>query len=99
MLARIISKNTILKRAFSIKATSIKNILKQEIDHEEKSYTPVDKAEMSTFFKNSGFNFTEKENSYRMELTKTDEYEVIVNFLAKPPMEVEENSENQGIII
>jgi hypothetical protein len=78
-------------RFFATKTDGLKSMLKQEIEYEEKNYTPVDKAEMNTFYKSSGFNFSEKESSARMELTKTvGNYDIIVNFLAKPPMPQEE---------
>jgi hypothetical protein len=87
-----------LTRFFSTKTDGLKNILKQEIEYEEKNYTPVDKGELSTFYKSSGFSFKEHENTPRMELTKTvGNFEVIVNFLAKPPIPQEETQgENQN---
>jgi hypothetical protein len=91
-----ISKN--LTRLFCTKTEGLKNILKSEIDHEEKNYSPVDQADLKTFFQNSKFNFTESENSTRMELRKSlGNYEVVVNFSAKPPFPQEEaaNYENE----
>jgi hypothetical protein len=86
-----------MRRTFATKTDGIKGILKTEIEYEEKNYSPVDKGEMQTFFKTSGFNFTEKESSTRMELTKTQgNYDVVVNFVAKPPFPQDENAPQEG---
>lgn len=69
----------------------LKNILKSEIKHEETNYSPVDEAELKTFFNNTQFNFVDKPDSLNMELRKTQgNFEVIVNFQAKPPLPQEE---------
>jgi hypothetical protein len=86
-----------LMKSFSTKTEGLKTILKQEIEYEEKNYSPVDKAELTQFYKTSGFNFTEKENTPRMELSKSvGNYDVIVNFLAKPPIPQEEGQQENA---
>lgn len=75
----------------------LKKVLKSEINHEETNYSPVDKNELKTFFQNTKFQFTEKENSLNLELSKThDNYEIIVTFQAKPPVPNEQNPEEQS---
>jgi hypothetical protein len=82
--------------SFSTKTEAIVNILKSEISHEESNYQPVDKNELDQFFKNTSFQFVDKENSLNLELKKVHgNYEVIVNFQAKPPVPQEESQEGQ----
>ena len=92
-LKKVVNKS-LLRMTFATKTEGLKNMLKQEIEYEEKNYSPVDKSEMTQFYKSSGFTFVEKENSPRMELTKTSgDYEVIVSFLAKPPIPQQEGEQ------
>ena len=77
----------------TVNLDGLKNILKSEINHEETNYSPVDQADMKTFFKNTNFQFVDKEDSLNLELKKTHgNFEVIVNFQAKPPIPQEENA-------
>ena len=77
--------------SFGTKTDSIANILKSEVNHEETNYSPVDQNELKTFFQNTKFEFVDKEDSLSMELKKTQgNYEVLINFQAKPPMPQEE---------
>ena len=94
LLRRNISKTSF--KPFSAKVDGIKKIINSEIDHEEKNYSPVDQGDLDSFFKNSKFNFTESENSTRMELKKSEAgHDIIINFSAKPPFPQEEaNPEN-----
>lgn len=78
--------------SFATKTDSIVNILKSEINHEETNYSPVDQNELKTFFQNTKFEFVDKEDSLNMELRKTTgNFEIIINFQAKPPMPQDEN--------
>jgi len=78
--------------SFATKTDSISNILKSEINHEETNYSPVDQNELKTFFQNTKFEFVDKEDSLNMELRKTTgNFEIIINFQAKPPMPQDEN--------
>jgi hypothetical protein len=80
--------------SFATKTESIANILKSEINHEETNYSPVDQNELKTFFQNTKFEFVDKEDSLNMELKKTQgNYEVLINFQAKPPMPQEETQQ------
>ncbi len=64
--------------------TSLKDIVKQEIDHEEKNYEAVSSEDKNTFLQNSGFIFEEKQNSTLMTLKKTKgNYDILVSFLAR----------------
>lgn len=65
-------------------SNKLKDIVKQEIDHEEKNYEPVSAEDKNTFLSNSGFAFAEKNNSTMMNLKKTSgNYEVNVFFMAR----------------
>ena len=78
----------------NVNLDGLKNILKSEINHEETEYSPVDQNELKTFFQNTKFQFVDKEDSLNLELKKTHgNYEVIVNFQAKPPIPQEEQQE------
>jgi hypothetical protein len=67
-------------------SNSLKDIVKQEIDHEEKNYEAVSAEDKNTFLSNSGFSFAETANSTLMTLKKTKgNYEITVNFQARPP--------------
>jgi hypothetical protein len=82
--------------SFASKSDSIVNILKSEINHEETNYSAVDQNELKTFFQRTKFEFVDKEDSLNMELRKTQgNYEVIINFQAKPPMPQEETQTQQ----
>ncbi len=85
-----------LSRGFSVNLDGLRNILKSEVNHEESNYSPVDQNELKTFFNNTKFQFVDQENTLNMELRKTQgNFEVIVNFQAKPPMPQEEQ-EGEG---
>lgn len=80
--------------SFATKTDSIVNILKSEINHEETNYSSVDQNELNTFFQNTKFEFVDKEDSLNMELRKTHgNYEIVINFQAKPPMPQEETQQ------
>lgn len=82
------------KSNFAWSADGLKKVLKSEIDHESQNYSPVDPKELQTFYENTKFNFVEKENSLNMELRKSHgNYEVVVNFQARPPMPQEEQQQ------
>jgi complement component 1 Q subcomponent-binding protein len=95
LLRRNIAKSSL--RPFSAKVDGLKKIIASEIDHEEKNYSPVDQSDLTSFYKNSNFNFTESDNSTRMELRKSEAgYDVVINFSAKPPFPEDEAApENQ----
>jgi hypothetical protein len=84
-------------KSFSNKGLeSLKSILKSEINHETTNYSPVDQNELKTFYQNTKFQFTETEDSMNMELRKTHgNFEIIVNFQAKPPIPNEEQDQQQ----
>lgn len=79
-------------RSFStVNVDGLKTILKNEINHEETNYTPVDQNELKTFYSNTKFHFTEQPDALSMELTKSQgNYDVIINFQAKPPVPQDE---------
>jgi hypothetical protein len=91
-------KSFIPTRGFStINLDGLKNILKSEIGHEETNYSPVDQNELKTFFSSTKFQFIDNADSLNMELRKTHgNFEVIVNFQAKPPMPQEEQQSEDG---
>lgn len=74
------------------------SILNQEISHEEKNYQAVEKSELERFFKDTKFEFVDKEDSTRMELRKSHgNFDVVVNFTARAPnMQEEEQDDKQG---
>ena len=75
----------------TVNVEGLKNILKSEVNHEETNYSPVDQNELKTFFQNTKFQFVDQENSLNLELRKTQgNFEVIVNFQAKPPIPQDE---------
>lgn len=83
----IITKSIVKKftKSFAGKQGLI-DILNSEIQHEKKNYSPVDANDMKTFSENSKFNFSEKENTTRLELTKTEgDNTVTVNFGSRTP--------------
>lgn len=91
LLRRNITKSSL--KTFSANVDGLKKIVNSEIDHEEKNYSPVDQGDLDSFFKNSGYKFTEVENSTRMELTKSEAgYDIVINFSAKPPFPQDENA-------
>jgi hypothetical protein len=87
--------NKFPKMSFStVDVEGIKNILKNEIKHEETNYSPVDQKELKTFFQNTEFQFVDTEGSLNMELRKTKgNFELIINFQAKPPLPQEEQQQ------
>jgi len=77
----------------------LKDIVKEEISHEEKNYEPVSSEDKNTFLSNSGFAFEEKPNSTLMTLSKTKgNYEIKVMFTARPPTpsEDQEHEHQEG---
>ena len=67
-----------------VSVNGLLDIVKQEIDHEEKNYEPVSAEDKNTFLTNSGFKFEEVQNTTKMILSKkTKEYEVSVIFFAR----------------
>jgi complement component 1 Q subcomponent-binding protein len=87
---QLLNRN-LTKRHFSAKIDGLKKILTSEIDHEKGNYSPVDQADLETFFKNSNFKFAESDNTTKMELRKSEAgYDIIVNFAAKPPFPQDE---------
>lgn len=82
-------KKSILKQ-FSKTFTSkqgLIDILNSEIQHEKKNYSAVDANDMKTFSESTKFNFSEKENSTRLELTKNEGDNVVtVNFGSRAPV-------------
>jgi hypothetical protein len=83
-------------RGFStVNLDGLKNILKSEISHEETNYSPVDQNELKTFFTSTKFQFIDQPDSLNMELRKSHgNFDIIVNFQAKPPMPQEEQQED-----
>jgi len=67
-----------------VSVNKLKDIVKQEIDHEEKNYEAVSAEDKNTFLSNSGFTFEEVPNSTLMTLKKTKgNVEVTVYFQAR----------------
>jgi hypothetical protein len=91
------SLNNSKKGFATVNFDGLKNILKSEINHEETNYSPVDQNELKTFFQNTKFQFVDKEDSLSLELKKTHgNFEVLVNFQAKPPIPQEEQNQQEG---
>ena len=68
----------------SLFSTKITDVVKMEIDHEEKNYAPVSSEDKNTFLSNSGFKFDDSTNTTQMQLKKTKgNYEVVVTFQAR----------------
>jgi len=68
------------------KVNALKDIVKQEIEHEQKNYEAVSNEDKNTFLTNSGFAFEEVPNSTIMTLKKTQgNYDICINFQARPP--------------
>jgi hypothetical protein len=85
-------------KSFSSNTKNLKDVITQEIDHEEKNYEPVNIEDKNNFFKNSGFSFADKDTSTTMTLKKVvDNFEVHVSLQAKPPSPNEgEETQNQN---
>jgi hypothetical protein len=89
-----ISKSSL--RYFTTNTSPLKSILKEEINSEEKNYSPVDKAELNQFFQSTKFEFVET-SSTKMELKKTDNgTEITIRFFSKPPMPGNDQEENSN---
>lgn len=96
--SKSLMKETSLFNKLSFKKFSavnaLKDIVKQEIDHEEKNYEPVSSEDKKTFLTNSKFVFTEQENSTLMSLKKVEgNYEVEVIFNSRPPVPANEDQQ------
>lgn len=90
-----LSKNLSLKY-FALNKTSLKSVLKSEINSEEKNYSPVDSSELNQFYQSTKFEFLEK-NSTKMELKKVqNETNITIRFYSKPPMPSNENEEENS---
>ncbi len=90
------SINKAVIRSFSIKTDKLREIISNEIKYEKENYASVDENEISQFKSSTKFEFVEKDDKTKMELRKREgNYEVIVNFNAKPPMNQEEDQPNQ----
>ena len=75
----------------TVNVEGLKKILKEEIQHEENNYAPVDASELKTFYQNTKFALVDQPNSINLELRKTHgNFDVIVNFQAKPPIPQDE---------
>jgi hypothetical protein len=89
-----ISKNSL--RYFANNTNSLKSVLKEEINSEEKNYSPVDSAELNQFYQSTKFEFVEK-NSTLMELKKNNEgTDITIRFYSKPPMPSNDQEENSN---
>jgi len=76
----------------TVNIEGLKKILKEEMTHEQQNYSPVDNSELKTFFQNTKFTLVDQPNSINLELRKSHgNYDVVVNFQAKPPIPQEEN--------
>ncbi len=81
----------------TVNVEGLKKILREEITHEEQNYAPVDASEMKTFFNNTKFSLVDQPNSINLELRKSHgNFDVVVNFQAKPPIPQEENPQQEG---
>ena len=85
---------TTSKRFFAINTTSLKSVLNEEISSEEKNYSPVDKSELTQFYQNTKFEFSENDST-KMELKKVENgNELTVTFFSKPPTPQPEQDPN-----
>lgn len=90
-----ISINKAAIKCFTIKTDKLREIISHEIKFEKDNYSPVDENEIVQFKTSTKFEFVEKDDKTKMELKKTEgNYEVIVNFNARPPMNQEEDQQN-----
>jgi len=91
-----ISINKSISKLFSFKTDKLKDILNNEIKYERENYSPVDENEIKQFKNSTKFVFVESQIKTKMELRKIEgNYEVIVNFNARPPVNQEEEQQNQ----
>ncbi len=64
--------------------------------YEKENYSSVDQNEIKLFKTSTKFDFYDLEDKSKMELRKKEgKYEVIVNFNARPPINQEEDQNNQ----
>lgn len=74
------------KKYFAINVNALKSVLRDEIQSEEKNYSPVDKSELNQFYQSTNFNFVENDST-KMELKKVENgTEITIKFFSKPPM-------------
>lgn len=89
------SLNKTAIKCFAFKTDKLKEIINNEVKFEKDNYSPVDENEITQFKNSTKFEFIEKEDKAKMELRKRDgNYEVIVNFNARPPTNQEEEQPN-----
>lgn len=88
--------NKIIARSFTYNKEKLQGILSNELKSEKDNYYPVDASEIKTFKDSTKFEFIESENKSKMELRKKQgNYEVIVSFHARAPINQEEQKEQQ----
>ena len=86
-----LTQNKTVSRFFSFKTDTLKEIINNEVKYEKENYSPVDENEIKQFKNSTKFEFVESETKAKMELRKREgDYEVIVTFHARPPVNSEE---------
>lgn len=92
---RSFTNNKLITRYFSVKPDKLSETINEELKYEIQNYEPINEKEMKDFKASSNFEIVETENKLKTELKKTvGDYEVIVYFNARPPIENEEEQKN-----
>lgn len=93
---RNFTNNAMISKFFCMKTDDLREIIKEEIQYEKDNYEPINEKEMKEFKTSTNFEIIELEDKMKMELRKKEgNYEVIVTFNARPPIEDEEEQKNQ----
>ena len=93
---RNFTTNKIISRCFSVKSDKFRESLNEEIKYEKENYEPINEKEMKDFKASSNFEIVDLKEKMKTELRKTvRNYEVIVSFNARPPIENEDEHKNQ----
>lgn len=90
------TNNKTFAKFFSVKSDNLKETIDKELKYEKESYEPINEKEMKDFKASSNFEIVDLEDKTKIELRKTEgNYEVIVSFNARPPIEQEDEQKNQ----
>ena len=93
---RNFTNHKLLSKFFCIKSETLKEVINGEIKYEKENYEPINEKEIKDFRTSTKFEIVELEDKTKMELRKKEgNYEVIVTFNARPPIENEEDQKNQ----
>jgi len=93
---RSFTNNKIISKFFSVNSDKLRENIKEELKYEKENYEPINEKEMKDFKSSSNFEIVELEDKIKTQLRKREgNYDVVVSFNARPPIEKEDEKKNQ----